>query len=85
MRTRPDKNSRNPSRAGERGIAVILMLIFTLILLSLAAANVASLRQLQRELKLVDQRQVRRLQQNSTATNSPFTNTPVISGPASQK
>jgi hypothetical protein len=55
------------SRHRQGGMAVIVMLVLLSIILIYTATNIRSLYRLERELKLTDQRQVRRL---STANRS---------------
>jgi len=84
-----------PIRQGQDGTAVIIMLALLSIILVYAAANIQSLSRLDREIKLVDQRQVRRWNALSSTnaaflaaltmadTNAPATNGPVRLEPAS--
>ena len=70
--TRQNSSRKGTSRSGrrERGSAVVVSLILTSILIIFVASNVRNLRQLQREIREIDHRQVRRLQTGGT-TNQP--------------
>lgn len=58
----------------QSGVAVVLILALLSIMLLYIAANVRSLDHLGRELRLLEQKQVHRLNSRTTATNS-------VSGP----
>ena len=89
-----DQPDFNPTRQRRDGTAVIVMLALLSIILVYAAANIRSLSRLDREIKLVDQRQIRRWNAISATnatflaaltmanTNAPATNAPVRSEPA---
>jgi hypothetical protein len=62
-------------RRRQRGSAVLILLILLLIMVMLAAANSSALLHFHRELKLLDQRQVERL--NASQTNA----TPAVIAP----
>jgi len=63
----------------QRGSAVVVYLALLAIMVILSAANSNTLLHLHRELKLLDQRQIKRL--NASATNVTFTvETPTTAG-----
>jgi hypothetical protein len=70
MKTKAQTGSGIGPRASESGVAVIVMLVLTAILLTFVAVDVASLRQLRQELRLVDREQLLRLQRASVPTNT---------------
>ena len=57
------------SRSAERGTAVIVMIAFLSMLLVYLAANVLTLSNLGHELRLLEQKQTRRLAQQVATTN----------------
>jgi len=57
-------------RRRQRGSAVLILLILLAIMLLLAAANSSALLQLHHELKLLEHRQVQRLDAGSTNTTA---------------
>ena len=64
------KRSR-PARRSERGFMIIAMMVMLAMMLIYVAASTRSLRQLRQELKLVEQKQVQRLQASTvTATRT---------------
>lgn len=67
----PTRSGRTPS--GERGFMVIAMMVILAMMLIYVAASTRSLIQLREELKLVEQKQVQRLQfppPTATRTNT---------------
>ncbi len=54
---------RQPLRAEERGSAVLIVLILLSLMVTLIAGNLVSLNRLKTELRLLDQKQQRRLEQ----------------------
>src|SRR5262245_51823439 len=62
--------SSSRSRLSQRGMAVIVVLALVSILLIYAACNIKTLANLGRELRLLEQQQVRRLQSSAPATNT---------------
>ncbi len=70
-------------RTGERGMAVIVVIAIVAILLIYIGGNLRTLHLLSRDLKLVEQRQIRRLSNPNPATNAPPPVRPV-SWPARQ-
>jgi len=67
MNTRAKKPRCSPT--GEKGVAVIVVLVILAILFLYIAANARSLHYLGREIKLVEQQQLRRLARGSSGTN----------------
>jgi hypothetical protein len=68
------------ARHREQGMATFVVLVLMAILVVLAASNVASLRQLQRETRLVEQRQLQRLRAAAKDTNAPAQSVPATNG-----
>ena len=60
-------------RRREQGMAVIVVMALVSILLIYVACNIRTLSHLGHELKLLEQRQVRRLEQSARTTNAPVT------------
>ena len=60
---------RHPTRQGQRGSAVLVILILLCIMLLFVMANTVTLNQLKRQVMVVDQHQTQRLAQS--ATNQP--------------
>jgi len=73
----PTAGSARPrSGRAERGMAIIVVLVLLSIILLYLAASARTLHLLGRDLKLVEQQQVRRLASHGNATNTlPTTNT----------
>ncbi len=61
----------SPSRRRQQGTAMIVVLALLAIILIYVADNLQTLHHLGRELKLLEQRQIRRLQAAPETTNSP--------------
>ncbi len=82
MKTRfAPANRFNPLR-GELGMATFVVLTLLAILQVLVASNVASLRQFQRETRLIERRQLERLRAFSANTNAPTAGPHPGPGPA---
>ncbi len=65
-------------RRGEGGVAVLLVLVLISLMLALVTANTNALFQLKREVKLLEDRQVRRwIAIDAAATNAPPSTPPV--------
>ena len=79
--TRVKRNGRLGSRRDERGLAVITVMIVLAIVLICLAGNIRMLYSLDRELKLVQKQQIRRLQAATSAVSLGNTNdVPVVTG-----
>jgi len=72
--TREKRNGQPASRRAEQGLAVITVMTVLAIVLICVAGNIRMLYSLERELKLVQQRQIRRLQAATSAANLSYTN-----------
>jgi len=65
------KSLRANSRRHEEGVAVIVVIAILAILLIYIGGNIRTFDLLSRDLKLIEQRQLRRLSPVNTATNAP--------------
>ena len=72
--TRLKRNGRPGSRRAEQGLAVITVMTVLAIVLICLAGNIRTLYSLERELKLVQQQQIRRLQIATSAVKLSYTN-----------
>jgi len=66
--------ARNPARAGERGMATLIFIVLLAIMLILVTAESSALFHLHREVKFLEQQQIKRLdasQTNSVAVTKP--------------
>jgi hypothetical protein len=70
----PDRNL-SPSRQAESGMAVILVMALLAIILVYVAGNLGTLHHVSRELRLIEQKQVRRLESISATNLSALTAT----------
>ena len=79
--TRVKRNERPGSRRGEQGLAVITVMTVLAIVLICLAGNIRMLYSLDRELKLLQKQQIRRLQAATSAVSLGNTNdVPVVTG-----
>ncbi len=79
--TRVKRNGRLGSRRHEQGLAVITVMTVLAIVLICLAGNIRMLYSLDRELKLVQKQQIRRLQAATSAVSLGNTNdVPVVTG-----
>jgi len=78
----PQLGRASPHRAGERGMAVIVVLAFLAILFIYLAANIRTLRHLEKEIRLLELKQTHRLQVISNQLLNPQPSPPVRSNDA---
>ncbi|MDB6108631.1 MAG: hypothetical protein JWR69_381 [Pedosphaera sp.] len=70
MKTRLSQSAGGGRRTRERGVAVIIVLALIAILMILVASNVKALHQLQRELRLVEHKQLQQRAAGVARTNA---------------
>jgi len=73
---RRNRRGLNAPRQSEGGSAVFLFIALLAIMMILVTANIRSLFHLRREVKLLEQQQIRRL--NASQTNAPTTAQPSV-------